>query len=164
MSRSNTIPAEQLAEHKSGLLEALHALQNRHGYVPRSEALALSRRIGVPLARIFEVLTFYSYFRLEEPGRITLSVCQGTSCHLQGGPVLLKALEELLGIQAGESTADGMYQLNVVRCLGCCSCSPVLMVGDTVYSQVDPSDLPGILRKHAQTHPDAKEAHADRSD
>ena len=132
----------------SGLLEALHALQAEHGYVPRQEAMALSRRLGVPLARIFEVLTFYSYFRLEEPGRITLSVCDGTSCHLQEGPVLLKALEKLLEIQAGEATPDGAYQLNVVRCLGCCSCSPVLMVDDTVYSQVDPLDLPGILKKH----------------
>ncbi len=141
----------------SGLLNALHALQAEHGYVPRQEAMALSRRLGVPLARIFEVLTFYSYFRLEEPGRITLSVCDGTSCHLQEGPVLLKALENLLGIQPGEATPDGAYQLNVVRCLGCCSCSPVLMVDDKVYSQVDPTDLPGILKKHPAPTPN-KEA------
>ena len=115
--------------------------------------MALSRRLGVPLARIFEVLTFYSYFRLEEPGRITLSVCDGTSCHLQEGPVLLKAIQALLGIGAGEATPDGAYQLNVVRCLGCCSCSPVLMVDDKIYSQVDPADLPGILKKHPPTAP-----------
>ena len=132
----------------SGLLNALHALQAEHGYVPRQEAMVLSRRLGVPLARIFEVLTFYSYFRLEEPGRITLSVCDGTSCHLQEGPVLLKAIQALLGIGAGEATPDGAYQLNVVRCLGCCSCSPVLMVDDKVYSQVEPTDLPGILKNH----------------
>ncbi|MBT3294565.1 MAG: NAD(P)H-dependent oxidoreductase subunit E [Verrucomicrobia bacterium] len=137
----------------SGLLNALHALQAEHGYVPRQEAMALSRRLGVPLARIFEVLTFYSYFRLEEPGRITLSVCDGTSCHLQEGPVLLKAIQALLGIGAGEATPDGAYQLNVVRCLGCCSCSPVLMVDDKIYSQVDPADLPGILKKHPPTAP-----------
>ncbi len=132
----------------SGLLEALHGLQAEHGYVPRQEAMALSRRLSVPLARIFEVLTFYSYFRLEEPGRITLSVCDGTSCHLQEGPVLLNALQELLGIKPGEATADGAYQLNVVRCLGCCSCSPVLMVDDKVYSHVEPTDLPRIMKKH----------------
>lgn len=164
MSRSEMISSERTPEHKSGLLEALHELQAAHGYVPRSEALALSRRMKVPLARIFEVLTFYSYFRIEKPGRITLSVCQGTSCHLQGGPALLAALEELLGIRAGEATPDGRYQLNVVRCLGCCGCSPVLMVDDTVYSQVEPSDLAGILRKHAENHPDLEETHADTGD
>ena len=148
MSRSTPISPEQLVEHKSGLLQALHELQERHGYVPRSEALALSRRIGVPLARIFEVLTFYSYFRIEKPGRITLSVCLGTSCHLQGGPRLLKELENLLGIEAGAATPDGAFQLNVVRCLGCCGCSPVLMVDDRVYSRVDSADLPGILKRH----------------
>lgn len=144
----------------SGLLAALHALQAEHGYVPRREAMALSRRLGVPLARIFEVLTFYSYFRLEEPGHITLSVCDGTSCHLQEGPVLLRALEELLGIGAGEATPDGAYQLNVVRCLGCCSISPVLMVDGKVYSHVEPTDLPGILKKHPPPAPN-KEAPRD---
>jgi len=139
---------EEGREDRSGLLAALHALQDQHGYVPRTEAMSLSQRIGVPLARIFEVLTFYSYFRLEEPGRVKLSVCLGTSCHLQGGPRLLKELENLLGIEAGEATPDGAFQLNVVRCLGCCGCSPVLMVDDRVYSRVDPADLPGILKRH----------------
>lgn len=143
----------------SELLNALHTLQAKHGYVPRQEAMALSRRLNVPLARIFEVLTFYSYFRLEKPGRITLSVCLGTSCHLQGGPALLEALEKLLGIRAGEATSDGIYQLNVVRCLGCCSCSPVLMVDKQVYSHVEPTDLPRILKQHAvdekEPYPDA---------
>jgi NADH-quinone oxidoreductase subunit E len=142
---------------RSGLLEALHEVQAEHGYVPRAEALALSQRIGVPLARIFEVLTFYSYFRLEKPGRVTISVCQGTSCHLQGGPRLLDAIQERLGIRAGECTPDGAYQLNVVRCLGCCGRSPVLMVDDTVYSNVEPSDLPAILRAHANGKPDTSE-------
>jgi len=132
----------------SGLLEALHAVQSEHGYVPRSEAMAVSRRLDVPLARIFEVLTFYSYFRTEKPGRVTLSVCRGTSCHLQGGPALLKELEKLLGVRVGEATPDGAFQLNAVRCLGCCSGSPALMVDGKVYSQVEPSDLPVILRKH----------------
>jgi NADH:ubiquinone oxidoreductase subunit E len=132
----------------SKLLESLHALQAEHGFVPRAEAMALSRRLGVPLARIFEVLTFYSYFRLEKPGHVTLSVCEGTSCHLLGGPSLRKELESLLGIKKGEATADGVFQLNVVRCLGCCSRSPVLMVDDKVYSQVEPTDLPSILKHH----------------
>ena len=135
--------------HESSLLEELHALQAEHGYIPRSEAIALSKRIGVPLARIFEVLTFYSFFRQEAPGRISISVCQGTSCHLQGGPSLLEALETLLGIKAGEATPDGAYQLNVVRCLGCCSRSPVLMVDETIYSAVEAADLPSILHTHS---------------
>jgi len=139
---------EEGKEDRSGLLAALHALQDEHGYVPRAEAMLLSQRMGVPLARIFEVLTFYSYFRVEAPGRVKLSVCLGTSCHLQGGPRLLKELENLLGIEAGAATPDGAFQLNVVRCLGCCGCSPVLMVDDRVYSRVDSADLPGILKRH----------------
>ncbi len=160
MNGPDTVAGRTGSRADSGLLEALHALQAEHGYVPRQEAMALSRRLGVPLARIFEVLTFYSYFRVEEPGRITLSVCDGTSCHIQDGPVLLRALEALLGIKAGEATADGAYQLNVVRCLGCCSCSPALMVDDKVYSQVEPTDLPGILKKHPPSPRKESDPHA----
>ncbi len=140
----------------SGLLEALHALQATHGYVPREEAMALSRRTNVPLARIFEVLTFYSYFRLSKPGQITLTVCEGTSCHLLGGPTLLGELEKLLGAKAGEATSGGTFQLNVVRCLGCCSCSPALMIDGQVYSQVEPADLPKILRESARLAADKR--------
>ena len=164
MSRSETIASDTLPEERSGLFAALHDLQETHGYVPRSEALALSRRMSIPLARIFEVLTFYNYFRLEKPGHTLLTVCQGTSCHLQGGPVLLKALEDLLGVRAGEATPDGAYQLSVVSCLGCCSLSPVLMVDDTVYSKVQPSDLPGILRKHAGRAAESEGGHANSED
>jgi len=132
----------------SGLLEALHAVQSKHGYVPRAQALQVSRKMGIPLARIFEVLTFYSFFRLEKPGKIRIAVCLGTSCHLQGGRELLAALEEMLGVRAGEATPDGLFQLDVVRCLGCCGRSPVLQINEKIYSQVATADLPAILQAH----------------
>ena len=145
---SNTI-APQVP---SDLLRALHAIQRVKGYVSREAALSLSRETGVPLARIFEVLTFYSYFRVSKPGRIVIAVCLGTSCHLQGGNPLLKQLEDLLGIRAGEATPDGVYQLNVVRCLGCCARSPVLKVDGEVYGNVEPSEVDFILKAHAAGH------------
>ena len=140
----------------SGLLEALHTVQAAHGYVSREEAMALSRRTNVPLARIFELLTFYSYFRVTKPGQITLTICQGTSCHLLGGPKLLGELEKLLGAKAGEATTGGTFQLNVVRCLGCCSRSPTLMIDGRAYSQVEPADLPKILRESARRAADKR--------
>lgn len=140
----------------SGLLEALHDLQAAHGYVPRDEAMALSQRTNVPLARIFELLTFYSYFRLTKPGQITLTICEGTSCHLLGGPTLLGELETLLSVKVGEPTTGGTFQLNVVRCLGCCSCSPALMIDGKVYSHVEPADLPKILREGARLAADRR--------
>ena len=151
MSATTVVPhRERSAPPAPGeLLDALHAIQKQHGYVPRSEAFRASRELRVPLARIFEVLTFYSFFRLEAPGAVTVSVCNGTSCHLQEGQALLQALQEILGITPGQTTTDGRFFLNAVRCLGCCCRSPVLMVDDRIYSNVQVADIPGILQ-HSQ--------------
>jgi NADH:ubiquinone oxidoreductase subunit E len=129
----------------------LAALQASEGFISRHDAFAVSKRLGVPLARVFEVLTFYSYFRLEKPGKVIISVCLGTSCHLQGADQVLAGFEEALGIRVGGSTEDGYFHLNAVRCLGCCGRSPVIRIGERIYSQVEVSDIPAILhayRKH----------------
>lgn len=136
------------ASHLQGprhLLAALHEVQAREGFISRHEAFAVSKRLGVPLARVFEVLTFYSFFRLEKPGKVHISVCLGTSCHLQGGSLVLQAFEKELGIKVGCSTTDGYFQLDAVRCLGCCGRSPVIRVGKRIYSQVQVSEVPEIV-------------------
>ena len=149
MSATTVVPHRErpVSPTPGELLDALHAIQKHHGYVPRSEAFRASRELGVPLARIFEVLTFYSFFRLEAPGAVTLSVCNGTSCYLQEVQALLEALQEALGVTAGQTTPDGKFFLNVVRCLGCCCRSPVLMVDGRIYSNVQIADVPGILQR-----------------
>ena len=130
------------------LLAALHEVQAREGFISRHDAFDLSKQLGVPLARVFEVLTFYSYFRLEKPGKVLIAVCLGTSCHLQGGLQVLKAFERELGIGVGNATADGYFHLDAVRCLGCCGRSPVIKIGDRIHSQVEVSDVPTILNAY----------------
>jgi NADH:ubiquinone oxidoreductase subunit E len=138
------------------LLAALHEVQAREGFISRHEAFGLSKQLGVPLARVFEVLTFYSFFRLEKPGKVLIAVCLGTSCHLQGGQLVLEAFERELGITVGNATADGYFHLDSVRCLGCCGRSPVIRIGTRIYSQVEIADVPTILnayRKHEDGAP-----------
>ena len=142
-------------DREGNLIMILHQIQNRYRYVPRGVALEISRRLDVPLARIYEVITFYHYFKVTKPGKHTISVCMGTACYLNGAPSLLGELEHLLGVPAGETTRDGLFHVQVVRCLGCCGLAPVLTVGEKVYSGVKKSDIANILSEYSKTdgHP-----------
>ncbi len=132
---------------KGSLIQALHELQNRFGYVPRDGALAMAKGLGVPLARIYEVITFYNYFKLEAPGKFIVSVCTGTACHIKGSGTLLTDLEKQLGVKEGASTADKEFHLQGVRCLGCCGLAPLVSVNGKVYGKLAPTDGSAVLVK-----------------
>jgi NADH-quinone oxidoreductase subunit E len=133
--------AKRWKNKRGSLIMALHALQDLHGYVPREAAMELGHQMDVPLARIYEVLTFYNYFRLESPGDKVVSVCLGTACYLKGAPALLEQASNELGIKPGETTADGEYHLQVVRCVGCCGLAPVVTVNAQLLAKVTPEML-----------------------
>ncbi|MFA6599960.1 MAG: NAD(P)H-dependent oxidoreductase subunit E [Candidatus Omnitrophota bacterium] len=135
---------------EGNLIMILHQIQNHFGYVPREVSLDLSKRLDVPLARIYEVITFYHYFKLQKPGKHTLSVCMGTACYLNGASELLNEIEHLLGIGAGQSTKDGLFHVQVVRCIGCCGLAPVLTVGAKVFSAVKKKDVADIIEQYSK--------------
>ena len=135
---------------EGSLIMVLHAVQNHFGYVPRDVSLQLSRLLEVPLARIYEVITFYNYFKLEPPGKHKISVCLGTACYLKGAPVILEEVKSILSINEGETTKDGMFHLDVVRCLGCCGLAPVMMVDDKVYGKVTKGQVMEIVSKYGK--------------
>lgn len=132
---------------EGNLIMILHEIQNHHGYVPREASLLLAERTGVPLARIYEVLTFYHYFRLVPQGRHNLTVCNGTACYLKGGARILAELEKRLGIKEGETTDDRMFHLETVRCIGCCGMSPAVVVDKETHGKVAPNDVACILER-----------------
>jgi NADH:ubiquinone oxidoreductase subunit E len=133
--------AKRWKNKRGSLIMALHGLQDRYGYVPRDAAMSLGEQMDVPLARIYEVLTFYNYFRLKSPGKHVVSVCLGTACYLKGAPKLLAEASEELGIKPGETTADGEFHLQVVRCVGCCGLAPVVTVNQTLLAKVTAESL-----------------------
>jgi NADH-quinone oxidoreductase subunit E len=106
--------------------------------------------LDVPLARIYEVITFYNYFKLSPPGKHRISVCLGTACYLKGAPALITEMKSLLDVEEGKTTKDGLFHLDVVRCLGCCGLSPVIMVDSKVYGKVKKSEIADILSKHGK--------------
>lgn len=156
--------AQKWKKKRGSLIMALHELQGRLGYVPRESAMKLGREMGVPLANIYEVLTFYNYFKLESPGKHIISVCTGTACHIKGASKLVHGLEHELGIHEGESTPDGEYHLQGVRCLGCCGLAPLASVNGKVYGKLDVTDAQGLVERIVEdqpTHGARAEADAD---
>lgn len=140
--------AEKWRDKKGSLIMVLHEIQNHYGYVPRDVSLELSKVLDIPLARIYEVITFYNYFKLEPPGKYTIAVCLGTACYLKGSPEIVDEVKTLLDIQEGGTTKDGLFHLDVVRCLGCCGLAPVMMINGQIYGKVKRNEVMGILSKY----------------
>lgn len=133
---------------EGNLIMILHEVQNHHGYVPRELSLELSKMLDVPLARIYEVITFYNFFKLTPPGKHRIALCMGTACYLRGAGVILEEIKNILGIKEGQTTKDGLFYLDVVRCLGCCGLAPVMMIDNKVYGKVKKSEIADILSKY----------------
>lgn len=139
---------EEWKDRPGNLIMVLHKVQEEYGYVPRAVALELTHLLKVPLAKIYGVVTFYHFFKLDKPGRNKISVCMGTACYLKGGNDLIAELESVLGIGVNQVTDDGEFSVEAVRCVGCCGLAPVLTVNDEVYGKVEKVSLPEIIAKH----------------
>jgi len=141
---------EKWKDKKGALVMILHEIQNFYGYVPRGVSFELSRLLRVPLARIYEVITFYNYFKLDPPGRYTISLCMGTACYLKGANELLKEFKNILCVEEGQTTGDGLFHLQVVRCLGCCGLAPVVMVNDKIHGKVKKENVVDIISSYVK--------------
>lgn len=136
---------EEWKEKPGNLIMILHKVQQEFGFIPRDAADIVADMIDVPLAKIYGVITFYHFFKLEKPGKHNIQVCLGTACYLKGGSNLIEELESLLGISVNEVTKDGKFSIEGVRCVGCCGLAPVLVIGEEVYGKVAKDQLPGII-------------------
>lgn len=132
------------------LIMMLNEIQNTLGYVPRGIALDLAQKTGVPLAKIYEVLSFYHFFKLTPPAKTKISVCTGTACYLKGAPDLIKEFEKLLGLKENEQSKDGSFSLSSVRCIGCCGLAPVVSVNGKIYGQVKPAQVKDIVNEYKE--------------
>jgi NADH-quinone oxidoreductase subunit E len=132
---------------------ALIILQNIQavlGYVGKEYLEYVSENTDYSLTELYGIVTFYPSFRLEPPGKHTIKVCQGTACHVRGGEKVLKEMETQLGIKPGGTTKDRLFSLEMVRCLGCCGLSPVIMIDGETYGRVKPAKIREILDKYRE--------------
>ncbi len=139
---------EEWRDKPGNLIMILHRMQQIFGYIPRAEALELAHVMDVPLAKIYGVITFYHYFKLEKPGRHKIQVCMGTACYLKGAGDLIQEVENLIGIGVNETSDDGEFSMESVRCVGCCGLAPVVVVSDEVYGKLGKGDMAEVIAKH----------------
>jgi len=139
---------ETWKEKPGNLIMILHKVQDEFGYVPREAAMKVADLIDVPLAKIYGVLTFYHYFKLNKPGKYNVQVCMGTACYLKGGEDILLELEKLLGVGTNQVTDDGQFSIEAVRCVGACGLAPVIVIGEETFGKLTKDRLPEILAKY----------------
>ncbi len=142
---------------RGSLIMILHRLQQEYRYLPTEVLLKLSEVISVPLAKIFGVVTFYHYFKQTKPGKHKIAVCMGTACYLKGAGDLINEFGNLMDVKVDETTEDGQFTLESVRCVGCCGLAPVVMVDDEVYGKLVPDSLPGIVAEYRQNSSEGAE-------
>ena len=135
-----------LYKNKQGsLIQVLHLAQEIYGYLPLELQEFIAKNMDMPLSEVSGVVSFYSFFSTVPRGKHTIRVCLGTACYVRGGKRVVEHLQQKLGIDLGETTADGRFTLEVARCIGACGLAPAMMIDDTVYKQVNPAKLGAIL-------------------
>ena len=131
----------------SNLITILQKSQDIYGYLPKDVMYHIAEKIGVTPADVMGVATFYSQFRLSPIGKYLIMSCQGTACHVNGSERVSAAISEYLGIGNGETTADGLFTLENVACLGCCSLAPVIMINGEAYGNLTPDSAVAVIKE-----------------
>ena len=131
-------------------LAMLQDMQRHFNYIPREGMEALADYLDCPLSGLYAMATFCKALSLKPKGRHIIKLCDGTACHIRGSVNLVSGVERLLGIQAGETSADGQFSLELVNCLGSCALAPVMVVDDTYYGKVTMERLPEILAQYRE--------------
>jgi NADH-quinone oxidoreductase subunit E/NADP-reducing hydrogenase subunit HndA len=131
------------------LIPVLQKAQTLIGYLPLPVLQTISRDLNIPLSTVYGVTTFYSFFTMVPRGKHIISTCMGTSCYVRGGERILNTLQKELSIEPGETTKDGIFSLEMVRCLGCCGLAPVVSIEEKVYRRMSPTKMKEVLSSYA---------------
>ena len=132
------------------LIQVLHRVQQVVGYLPREVQVRVAEGLNVPLASVYGVVSFYSFFNVFPKGKHSINVCTGTACYVRGAKQLINNIQEQLEVKPGGTTKDGQYSLGMVRCVGACGLGPVVTVNEDVHAQVRPEKISGILAKYSK--------------
>ena len=141
---------EEWKDKPGNLIMVLHRVQQTYGFIPRSIAIEISKMLEVPLAKIYGVVTFYNFFKLQKAGKYIIQVCLGTACYLRGGDDIIKEFEKQLGIGVNATTPDGLFSIEAVRCIGCCGLAPAAVVNGEVHGKLTTADVAGIIAKYRE--------------
>ena len=135
-------------DERTPLMMILSDIQKEFGYIPLEVQELVSEQIGVPVAEIYGVVTFYSFFSLNPKGKYVIGVCLGTACYVKGAQQVIDKFSEILNIKPGETTEDGLFTLEALRCIGACGIAPALTINGKVYPKVAVSQVPAIVEEY----------------
>lgn len=148
----------RMAEKKGGLITVLHYAQGVFGYLPHEVQEFVAEKLEIPLSEVYGVVSFYHYFKMAPQGRYPISVCMGTACYVGGAEGVLDVVKKELGIESGETTEDGFFSIDVLRCLGSCAVAPVILVKDKTYAKVSPGEVKKIIESYKSLRGESHEA------
>ena len=139
---------DALPDRNGALITVLHKAQSIFGYLPREVQQHIGTKLNIPSAKVNGVVTFYSYFTEVPKGEHVIQVCLGTACFVRGAEGILSRLEDKLQIKAGQTTKDGKFSIDALRCVGACGLDPVIMIDGKVYGRVTTSQIDKILAEY----------------
>ena len=140
---------ENIENVPSNLIKGLQAVQGKYGYVSDEAIEAVAKYFNIAPVEVEGVLSFYAQFKRVKPGKYKIAVCDGTACHIKGSVQIQQWISDTLGIKPGETDKDGIFSLETVACLGCCSLAPVMSINGRVYGKLDRKSLTKILKEYA---------------
>jgi NADH-quinone oxidoreductase subunit E/NADP-reducing hydrogenase subunit HndA len=130
------------------LINILHKTQQTFGYLPAEVQEVIAEKLEIPAAKVYGVVTFYSFFTMIPRGEHPVSICTGTACYVRGAEKVLDEFKKRLDIQVGDTTPDGKFSLSCLRCVGACGLAPVVLIGDKTFGRVAPDDVEDILAQY----------------
>ena len=149
-----TLVREAISRHshdgRKALMQVLQDAQNAYGYLPLAVQREVANGIGLSVAEVYGVVSFYSFFSMTPKGQYEVSVCMGTACYVKGSQAILEKIENELGIKAGQCSEDEKFSINACRCIGACGLAPVITVNDDVYGRLAADEIPAILAKYKE--------------
>lgn len=139
---------DRYADEKTPLMMILSDVQKEYGYIPLEVQELVSERTGISVAEIYGVVTFYSFFSLNPKGKYVIGCCLGTACYVKGAQQVIDKFSEILGIKPGETTKDGLFTLDALRCIGACGIAPAVSINGKVYPKLSVNAVPAVIEEY----------------
>lgn len=138
------------SQDKSNLIQILNEVQENYGYISKEAQVEISKYLNIPMAEVYGVITFYSRFTLKPKGKYNIAVCLGTACFVKGSEKVLEKVKEILKIDVGQTTEDGLFSIESTRCIGACGLAPVFTVNNEVYGKATPELVEEVIKKYKE--------------
>lgn len=139
---------DRYVDERTPLMMILSDIQKEYGYIPLEVQELVSEKTGISVAEIYGVVTFYSFFSLQPKGKYVIGCCLGTACYVKGAQQVIDKFSEIIGIKPGETSADGLFTLDALRCIGACGIAPAVQINGKVYPKLEVSAIPRIIEEY----------------